>query len=107
MENAIGLIREYIPKKAKLENYSDSDIFAIVDLINNTPRKCLDYKTPQEIFNEQYLSKFSKFNYSSGALQGLMQGLLVCSILLQIKLFVKFNNKYRLDAKMNIILKGN
>jgi transposase, IS30 family len=73
VENAIGLIREYIPKKAYLENYSQYDISAIVDLINNTPRKCLGWKTPPEVFNEQYVSKFTKFSYPSGALRGLMQ----------------------------------
>jgi len=57
IENAFGLLREYIPKKANVSNYTDEEISAIVEEINNTPRKCLEFKTPKEVFEEQYLSK--------------------------------------------------
>lgn len=57
VENALGLIREYIPKKKDLAGYSQEEIDAIVDIINNTPRKCLGFRTPKEVFEEKYLSK--------------------------------------------------
>lgn len=57
VENAIGLIREYIPKKARPEDYSAETISAIVNEINNTPRKCLNYQTPSEVFFKEHLTK--------------------------------------------------
>lgn len=57
VENGIGRIREFIPKKANVANYSDHDIRVIIDRINNTPCKCLDYQTPREVFQEQFLSR--------------------------------------------------
>ena len=57
VENGIGRIREFIPKKTDLAGYSDKDIRAIVDTINNTPMKCLRWRTPKEVFEEQFLSR--------------------------------------------------
>lgn len=58
VENGIGLIRQYIPKKSDLSNFSDDYISAIIDRINNIPMKCLNFHTPKEIFKGRYLSKF-------------------------------------------------
>lgn len=55
IENAIGLIREYIPKKSDLADYSDEYINAIIDRINDTPMKCLKFRTPREIFENRFL----------------------------------------------------
>lgn len=52
VEQGIGQIRSYIPKKADLKNYSQSKIDAIMNLLNNRPMKCLNFKTPNQIFNE-------------------------------------------------------
>lgn len=53
IENTFQRLRRYIPKKAKVSNFSDEEISAIVDKMNNTPRKCLGYKTPKEVFFQQ------------------------------------------------------
>lgn len=53
IENAFGLLREYIPKKTRLENYTQSDLDAIVKIINNRPRKSLRFRAPKEVFEEQ------------------------------------------------------
>lgn len=53
VEHGIGLIRYYIPKKANLAAYTPERIRAIVEAINDTPMKCLDYRTPKEVFEEQ------------------------------------------------------
>ncbi len=52
-----GILRRYIPKKTDLTTVSQLELDSIVDEINNTPKKCLDYQTPSEaMLNElQYL----------------------------------------------------
>ncbi len=70
IENAFSLIREYIPKKKNLTNYPQEETDAIVETINNTPRKCLGFRTPKEVFEEQYLSRFNSLGV---ALRGTMQ----------------------------------
>lgn len=53
VEQGIGLIRRSIPKRADLARYSPERIRAIVKAINDTPMRCLDYRTPKEVFEEQ------------------------------------------------------
>lgn len=50
IENAIGRMRRFIPRKTDLATLSDDHFAALLAAYNNTPRKCLDYKTPREIF---------------------------------------------------------
>jgi IS30 family transposase len=50
IENTFQRLRRFIPKKANLADYSQEDIVNIVNLMNNTPRKCLGYRTPAEVF---------------------------------------------------------
>ena len=51
VENAAGLIRRFLPKKTDFATISHQQIKYIETLLNNRPRKCLDYKTPAEVFN--------------------------------------------------------
>ena len=53
VEQGIGQIRTYIPKKADLKSYSQRKIDAIVNTLNNRPMKCLNFRTPNEVFNQQ------------------------------------------------------
>lgn len=53
IENTFQRLRRYIPKKAKLENFSDEHIAFIIERMNNPPRKCLDFRTPAEVFKDQ------------------------------------------------------
>lgn len=43
-------VRRYIPKKTKLADVTPAELTAIVYRINHTPRKCLNWKTPAEVF---------------------------------------------------------
>ena len=52
VENSNKLIRRYIPKGANIDGYSDKYIQKIINIINNKPRKILNYKTPREIMIE-------------------------------------------------------
>lgn len=53
IENSFQRLRRFIPKKASLKNYSQEDIIGFAEIMNNTPRKCLNWKTPREVFEEQ------------------------------------------------------
>ena len=50
IENANGLIRRDLPRKASLSGYTDDDIDSIDWNLNSTPRKCLGFRTPIEAF---------------------------------------------------------
>ena len=49
IENANGLIRQYIPKKENFDNYTHSEIRTIQDKLNARPRKKFDFLTPNEV----------------------------------------------------------
>lgn len=55
IENANGLIRQYIPKKASFNDYDDKDIKDIEEKINRRPRKKLGFETPIERFSKIFL----------------------------------------------------
>ena len=50
VENSIGRLRRYLPRKTDLNSITAADIKRYVQRLNNTPRKCLDFKTPAEAF---------------------------------------------------------
>ncbi len=50
VEYANRLIRRYIPKKTYIKDYSQTYVQQIAQSLNHTPRKCLNYKTPYEVF---------------------------------------------------------
>jgi len=52
-ENTNGLIRRYLPKKTDFSKICQHDLDDIVEEINNRPRKCLGFYTPQEVFNNE------------------------------------------------------
>lgn len=52
IENAIGRMRRFIPRKTDLATLTDQRFCALVGAYNNTPRKCLDFATPAEIFQK-------------------------------------------------------
>ena len=49
-ENTNGLIRQYIPKGKDIDDLSDEDVAEIIEKINKRPRKCLGFKTPNQLF---------------------------------------------------------
>ena len=55
IENANGLIRQYIPKKVSFNDYDDKDIKDIEEKINRRPRKKLGFETPIERFSKIFL----------------------------------------------------
>jgi len=51
-ENLNGLIRDYYPKGTNFNNVADDEIEAMVDQLNDRPRKTLGFHTPREKLNE-------------------------------------------------------
>lgn len=52
-ENTNGLIRQYLPKKRRLDNLDEQEVLDIMAALNHRPRKRLDFKTPHEVFFEE------------------------------------------------------
>jgi hypothetical protein len=48
VENMNKLLRQYLPIKTNLENINEKQIYEIQKLLNNHPRKGLNYHTPNE-----------------------------------------------------------
>lgn len=51
-ENFNGRLRRYLPKGKIPPNLCQEKLDQIVEKMNNTPRKCLGYKTPAEVFQQ-------------------------------------------------------
>ena len=49
-ENTNGLIRQYFPKGMDFAELTPEAVMAIQDKLNSRPRKCIDYRTPNDIF---------------------------------------------------------
>ena len=55
-ENTNGLVRQYLPKGTDLSSYSQEQLDAIADQINNRPRKGLGVRSPLAVYGELLLN---------------------------------------------------
>ncbi len=65
VENMFGRVRRFIPKGTSLDLINRKTIRIIEHWLNHTPRKCLEYRTPYEIMQQELKS----INKQSGAFQ--------------------------------------
>ena len=49
-ENANGLLREYFPKGEDMANWTDGETNSRIEELNLRPKKCLNYRTPYEVY---------------------------------------------------------
>src|SRR3989338_998839 len=56
IENAIGRSRRFIPKGQSVDHLTQKDLDRIEEIMNNTPRKCLGYLTPNEMLERMLLN---------------------------------------------------
>lgn len=54
-ENSNGLIRRYFPKGTDFEKVSDDDLQEVLDELNSRPRKCLGFRSSQEVYDSLVL----------------------------------------------------
>ena len=52
VENSIGRTRFFIPKGASVDQLTQKSLTRIENIMNNTPRKCLGYLTPNEVYEK-------------------------------------------------------
>jgi len=53
------LIRWHIPKWADISQYSNKEISSVQRKLNHKPRKCLDYRTPYEVYHNKKIKYIS------------------------------------------------
>lgn len=68
VENAIKMIRRFIPKGSDIDDCSDDYVMMAVGLLNGKPRKSLGYKTANEVMRKNNL--FKNINSENYALEG-------------------------------------
>ena len=52
VENTVGRVRRYIPKGISVDHIPEEKYIIIEDRMNNTPRKCLGFLTPNEVYEK-------------------------------------------------------
>ena len=52
IENAIGRMRRPLPSRTDLNSLTPAQIQSLVQRYNDTPRKCLAFQTPNEVFSD-------------------------------------------------------
>lgn len=68
VENAIKMIRNFIPKGSDVNDYPEEYVKMVITILNNKPRKSLGYKTAYEVMREKNL--FKNINSENYALEG-------------------------------------
>ena len=60
IENTFQRLRRWIPKAANVQDYSAASVHAIIDRMNRTPRKCLGWRMPIEVFKGLSIQTFPR-----------------------------------------------
>jgi transposase, IS30 family len=58
VENTIGRIRRYIPRGRSVDGISEEYLRALEETVNNTPRKCLGFLTPNEALERMLAASY-------------------------------------------------
>ena len=55
-ENTNGLLRQYLPKSRDFATLTSRELASYTWQLNNRPRKCLNYRTPAEVFHRRLVA---------------------------------------------------
>lgn len=55
-ERGNGMVRRYYPKGTDFNTISEEEIYLVQELINNRPMKCLNWRTPNQVY-QQHLTQ--------------------------------------------------
>jgi IS30 family transposase len=58
VENFNGRIRRFLPKSFDHKNLTQDLVNKIENIMNNQPRKCLEFRTPAEVFYNDWIVDF-------------------------------------------------
>jgi transposase, IS30 family len=67
-ENTNGLIRDFYPKGTDFNTIPSGKLKQVQELLNNRPRKVLDWSTPNEVFNEMILKGKAGIAYTANVI---------------------------------------
>jgi transposase, IS30 family len=66
-ENSNGLIRDFFPKGTDFNLISKKELQKVQDLLNERPRKVLNWNTPKAVFEEIILKKMESYTFQKTA----------------------------------------
>ena len=52
VENLNGRVRRFLPRESPPEALARAPLRRLADRLNGTPRRCLGYRTPREVFDQ-------------------------------------------------------
>jgi IS30 family transposase len=61
-ENMNGRLRRYLPSETEIAKITQDELDELATKMNRCPRKCLGYKTPNELFIQQYKNDCRTWN---------------------------------------------
>ncbi len=64
-EHVNGLIRRFFPKKTDFGMVTDEQVLYVQNILNDRPRKSLNYLTPNEVVNKHLSKAYKKFSQLS------------------------------------------
>ena len=62
-EHTNGLIRRFFPKKTDFSKINYENIMLVQNLLNDRPRKSLNYLTPNEVVNKKLAKLYKKLSH--------------------------------------------
>jgi len=57
VENTNGRVRKWLAREVDPLSVTEADLLAVCNQPNSTPRKCLGYRTPAEVFRKKLLAQ--------------------------------------------------
>lgn len=63
VENTNRRVRRWLPRTRNITAMTDAELKQICDQLNNTPRKCLGWKTLAEVFREKMMEETCRRPY--------------------------------------------